>query len=126
MNIPSNLKYTKDHEWIRVEENFAFIGITDFAQGELGDIVYLEIETVGETLAKEEIFGTIEAVKTVSDLFMPVSAEIIEMNKTLNDTAELVNKDPYGEGWLIKIKFSDVSELGELLSAEEYNELIGG
>ncbi len=126
MNIPSNLKYTKDHEWIRVEENFAIVGITDFAQGELGDIVYLEIETVGETLAKEEIFGTIEAVKTVSDLFMPVSGEVLEMNESLNDAAELVNKDPYREGWLIKIKISDVAELGELLSAEEYNELIGG
>ena len=126
MNIPSNLKYTKDHEWIRVEESFAVIGITDFAQGELGDIVYLEIETVGETLAKEEIFGTIEAVKTVSDLFMPVSGEVIEMNESLNDAAELVNKDPYGKGWLIKIKISDFAELDELLSAEEYNELIGG
>ncbi len=126
MNIPSNLKYTKDHEWIRVEETFAVIGITDFAQGELGDIVYLEIETVGETIAKEEIFGTIEAVKTVSDLFMPVSGEILEMNESLTDAAEMVNKDPYGEGWLIKIKISDVDELDELLSAEEYNELIGG
>lgn len=98
MNIPSNLKYTKDHEWIRVEESFAVVGITDYAQGELGDIVYVEIETVGETIPKEEIFGTIEAVKTVSDLFMPVSGEILEMNSALNDAAELVNKDPYGEG----------------------------
>lgn len=126
MNIPSNLKYTKDHEWIRVEETFAIVGITDYAQGELGDIVYLEIETVGETLPKEEIFGTIEAVKTVSDLFMPVSGEILEMNGALNDEAELVNKDPYGEGWLIKIKISDPAELAELLTAEEYSELIGG
>jgi glycine cleavage system H protein len=125
MNIPSNLKYTKDHEWIRVEDAFAYIGITDFAQGELGDIVYLEIETLGETLEKEEVFGTIEAVKTVSDLFMPVSGEILEMNETLSDAAELVNKDPYGEGWLIKIKISDALELEELFSAEEYMAFIG-
>jgi len=124
MNIPSNLKYTKDHEWIRVEGAFAFIGITDFAQGELGDIVYLEIETVGETLAKEDIFGTIEAVKTVSDLFMPVSGEILEMNETLADAAELVNKDPYGKGWLVKIRMTDASELDELLSADQYQALI--
>jgi glycine cleavage system H protein len=124
MNIPSNLKYTKDHEWIRVEGEFAFVGITDFAQGELGDIVYLEIETVGETLAKEEVFGTIEAVKTVSDLFMPVSGEILEMNGVLNDAAELVNADPYEKGWLIRIKISDATELDELLSAEQYKELI--
>ena len=124
MNIPSNLKYTKDHEWIRVEGEFAFIGVTDFAQGELGDIVYLEIETVGETLAKEEVFGTIEAVKTVSDLFMPVSGEILEMNDVLNDAAELVNTDPYEKGWLIRIKISDATELEELLSAEQYKELI--
>jgi glycine cleavage system H protein len=124
MNIPSNLKYTKDHEWIRVEGEFAFVGITDFAQGELGDIVYLEIETVGETLAKEEVFGTIEAVKTVSDLFMPVSGEILEMNDALNDVAELVNTDPYEKGWLIRIKISDASELDELLSADQYKELI--
>jgi glycine cleavage system H protein len=125
MNIPSNLKYTKDHEWIRVEGDFAFIGVTDFAQGELGDIVYLEIETVGETLAKEEVFGTIEAVKTVSDLFMPVSGEILEMNEALNDAAELVNTDPYEKGWLIKIKMSDASELDELLSADQYTAMIG-
>lgn len=124
MNIPSNLKYTKDHEWIRVEGEFAFIGITDFAQGELGDIVYLEIETVGETLAKEEIFGTIEAVKTVSDLFMPVSGEIIEMNEALANAAELVNKDPYDEGWLVKIKVSNPAELDELLSADAYIQMI--
>ena len=125
MNIPSNLKYTKDHEWIRVEGAFAFIGITDFAQGELGDIVYLEIETVGETLAKEEVFGTIEAVKTVSDLFMPVSGEILEMNEALADAAELVNKDPYEEGWLVKIKISNVAELDSLLTAGQYKEMIG-
>ncbi|HEY3389894.1 MAG TPA: glycine cleavage system protein GcvH [Prolixibacteraceae bacterium] len=124
MNIPSNLKYTKDHEWIRVEGAFAFIGVTDFAQGELGDIVYLEIETVGETLAKEEVFGTIEAVKTVSDLFMPVSGEILEMNESLNDAAELVNTDPYGKGWLIRIKMADAAELDLLLSADEYKAMI--
>jgi glycine cleavage system H protein len=124
MNIPSDLKFTKEHEWIRVEGDSAFIGITDFAQGELGDIVYLEIETVGETLAKEDIFGTIEAVKTVSDLFMPVSGEILEMNKALGDAAELVNKDPYGEGWLVKIKMSNPSELDQLLSADDYKSMI--
>jgi len=124
MNIPSNLKYTKDHEWIRVEGAFAFIGVTDFAQGELGDIVYLEIETVGETLSKEAVFGTIEAVKTVSDLFMPVSGEILEMNGALNDAAELVNSDPYEKGWLIKIKMTDAAELDELLSADQYKEMI--
>ncbi len=124
MKIPSNLKYTKDHEWIRVEGAFAFIGITDFAQGELGDIVYLEIETVGETLGKEEVFGTIEAVKTVSDLFMPVSGEILEMNQALADAAELVNSDPYDKGWLVKIRMSDAAELDELLTADEYKALI--
>jgi len=124
MNIPSNLKYTKDHEWIRVEGAFAFIGVTDFAQGELGDIVYLEIETVGETLSKEEVFGTIEAVKTVSDLFMPVSGEILEMNEALNDAAELVNKDPYEKGWLIKIKMATPAELDTLLSADQYKAMI--
>ncbi|MCX6228947.1 MAG: glycine cleavage system protein GcvH [Bacteroidia bacterium] len=124
MNIPSNLKYTKDHEWIRVEGAFAFIGITDFAQGELGDIVYLEIETVGENLAKEEIFGTIEAVKTVSDLFMPVSGEIVEMNDALADEAELVNKDPYNAGWLVKIKVADASELDSLLTADQYKAMV--
>ena len=124
MNIPSNLKYTKDHEWIRVEGEFAFIGITDFAQGELGDIVYLEIETIGETLAKEEVFGTIEAVKTVSDLFMPVSGEILEMNELLADAAELVNKDPYEKGWLIRIRIADAAELDDLLSADQYEAMI--
>ncbi len=124
MNIPSNLKYTKDHEWIRVEGAFAFIGVTDFAQGELGDIVYLEIETVGETLAKEAVFGTIEAVKTVSDLFMPVSGEVLEMNEALTDAAELVNTDPYEKGWLIRIKMNNPSELDELLSAEQYKAMI--
>ena len=124
MNIPSNLKYTKDHEWIRVEGEFAYIGITDFAQGELGDIVYLEIETIGETLAKEEVFGTIEAVKTVSDLFMPVSGEILEMNELLADAAELVNKDPFEKGWLIRIKIANTSELDDLLSAGQYEAMI--
>ena len=124
MNIPAELKYTKDHEWIRVEGEVGIIGITDFAQGELGDIVYLEIETVGETLVKEEVFGTIEAVKTVSDLFMPVSGEVIEMNETLADNAELINKDPYGQGWLVKVKISDASELNELLSADQYKAMI--
>ena len=124
MNIPSDLKYTKDHEWIRVMGDFAFIGITDFAQGELGDIVYLEIETVGETLAKEEIFGTIEAVKTVSDLFMPVSGEILEMNDALADAAELVNKDPYDKGWLVKIRMTDATELDLLLTADQYQDMI--
>lgn len=124
MNIPLNLKYTKDHEWIRVEGDFAFIGITDFAQGELGDIVYLEIETVGETLAREDIFGTIEAVKTVSDLFMPVSGELLEMNENLADAAELVNKDPYDKGWLVKIKMSDLSELDELLTPDQYEAMV--
>jgi glycine cleavage system H protein len=124
MNIPSNLKYTKDHEWIRVEGAFAFIGITDFAQGELGDIVYLEIETVGEQLAKEEIFGTIEAVKTVSDLFMPISGEILEMNEALADEAELVNKDPYNAGWLVKIKVADAAELDSLLTADQYKAMV--
>jgi len=125
MNIPSELKYTKDHEWIRVEGAFAYVGITDFAQKELGDIVYLEIETVGETLTKEETFGTVEAVKTVSDLFMPVAGEILEVNPELEDAAELVNKDPYGKGWLIKITIKDKSQLEELLSAGEYKALIG-
>ena len=124
MNIPSNLKYTKDHEWIRVEGEFAYIGITDFAQGELGDIVYLEIETIGETLAKEEVFGTIEAVKTVSDLFMPVSGEILEMNELLADAAELVNKDPYEKGWLIRIRMADTTELNDLLSADQYEAMV--
>jgi glycine cleavage system H protein len=125
MNIPANLKYTKDHEWIRVEGETAYVGITDFAQGELGDIVFVEIETVGETLKKEEVFGTIEAVKTVSDMFMPVSGEILEMNNLIEDTPEVVNKDPYGKGWMIKIKVSDAKELSDLLSPEKYSALIG-
>lgn len=124
MNIPTNLKYTKDHEWIRVEGDHAFIGITDFAQGELGDIVYVEIETKGESLGKEEIFGTIEAVKTVSDLFMPVSGEVVEINGSIESNPEVVNKDPYGNGWLIKIKMSNPSELDQLLSEAQYQEVV--
>jgi glycine cleavage system H protein len=124
MNVPGNLKYTKDHEWIRIEGETGFIGITDFAQGELGDIVFIEIETVGETLGKEEVFGTIEAVKTVSDLFMPVGGEITEMNPDIEKSPELVNKDPYG-AWMIKVKISDPSELEDLLSPEQYKEIAG-
>ncbi|MCM8568794.1 glycine cleavage system protein GcvH [Gramella jeungdoensis] len=125
MNIPQELKYTKDHEWVKIEGDTATIGVTDFAQGELGDIVYVEVETLDETLEKEEVFGTVEAVKTVSDLFMPVSGEIIEFNDSLEDEPEKVNSDPYGEGWMIKVKLSDASEVDELLSAEEYKEVIG-
>lgn len=125
MNIPSELKYTKDHEWVRIEGDIAIVGITDFAQGELGDIVYVEVETVDETLEQEEVFGTVEAVKTVSDLFLPLSGEIVEFNESLEDEPEKVNTDPYGEGWMVKIRFSDESELESLLSAEDYKELIG-
>ena len=125
MNIPSDLKYTKDHEWIKVEGDVVTIGITDFAQSELGDIVYVEVETVDETLEAEDIFGTVEAVKTVSDLFLPVSGEIIEFNETLEDEPENVNSDPYGTGWMIKVKCSDVSQIDALLSADDYKELIG-
>ncbi len=124
MNIPSALKYTREHEWLRVEGDVAFVGITDFAQGELGDIVFLEIETLGETLETEEVFGTIEAVKTVSDLFMPVSGEILEINPSLEEHPELVNSDPYGKGWLIKISLKDASDVNKLLSAEEYTALL--
>jgi glycine cleavage system H protein len=126
MNIPENLKYTKDHEWVKVDGDIAIVGITDYAQGELGDIVFVEIETVGETLEKEETFGTVEAVKTVSDLFMPMSGEIIEKNEELDSTPEVVNKDPYNKGWMIKVKISDPSELEELLDAAAYKELIEG
>jgi glycine cleavage system H protein len=125
MNVPGNLKYTKDHEWLRVEGDSGYVGITDFAQGELGDIVFIEIETVGETLKKEEVFGTIEAVKTVSDMFMPVGGEILEMNQEIEDNPAAVNKDPYNGGWMIKIKISNPSEIDELLSAEQYKTLIG-
>ncbi|MGS2727407.1 glycine cleavage system protein GcvH [Psychroserpens sp. BH13MA-6] len=124
MNIPSDLKYTKDHEWVKIEGDTATVGITDFAQGELGDIVYVEVETVDETLDVEEIFGTVEAVKTVSDLFLPLSGEIIEFNESLEDEPEKVNTDPYGDGWMIKIKFSDASEIDNLLSADDYKALI--
>jgi glycine cleavage system H protein len=125
MNIPSVLKYTKEHEWLRVEGDAAIVGITEFAQGELGDIVFLEIETLGETLEAEEVFGTIEAVKTVSDLFMPVSGELLEINPLLEEHPELVNSDPYGKGWLIKVSVKDAGEIGKLLSAEEYSSLLG-
>ncbi len=124
MNVPNELKYTKDHEWIRVEGDTAFIGITDFAQSELGDIVFVEVETEGETLDQEEVFGTVEAVKTVSDLFMPVAGEVLEFNEKLEDAPELINSDPYGEGWIIKVKCSDAAQLDSLLSAEKYQELL--
>ncbi|MDR1346858.1 MAG: glycine cleavage system protein GcvH [Prevotellaceae bacterium] len=123
MNIPSNLKYSGDHEWVRVEENVAVVGITDFAQSQLGDIVFVDIQTEGETLSAGEVFGAIEAVKTVSDALMPVSGEIIEINLSLESAPELVNKDPYGEGWMIKIEMSDTEELNNLLSAEQYQEI---
>ena len=125
MNIPSELKYTKDHEWIKVEDDIVTVGITDFAQGELGDIVYVEVETLDETLEADEVFGTVEAVKTVSDLFLPVSGEIIEFNETLEDEPEKVNSDPYGEGWMVKIKMSDKSQLDGLLDADAYKAIIG-
>jgi len=125
MNIPSELKYTKDHEWISLEGDIATVGITDFAQRELGDIVYVEVETVGETLNADEVFGTVEAVKTVSDLFLPVSGEIIEFNESLEDTPEEVNSDPYSNGWMIKMKVSNIDDLLTLLNAEQYKELIG-
>jgi len=124
MNIPKNLKYTKDHEWIRVEGDHAFVGITDYAQGELGDVVFIEIETEGEELDKEEVFGTIEAVKTVSDMFMPVSGEVVEVNEKLEDTPEVVNKDPYGDGWLIKVAVKDSADIDQLLTPEQYQELL--
>lgn len=124
MNIPEDLKYTKDHEWVRVEGNIAVVGVTDFAQAELGDIVYVEVDTLNETIGAEEVFGSIEAVKIVSDLFLPVSGEIVELNESLEDDPELVNNDPYGDGWIIKVYMDDDSELNELLSAEEYKNLI--
>ncbi|MFO7614746.1 MAG: glycine cleavage system protein GcvH [Bacteroidales bacterium] len=125
MKIPENLKYTKDHEWLRQEGDIAFIGITDFAQKELGDIVFIEVETVGESLDKEETFGTIEAVKTVSDLFMPVSGKVLEFNESLADTPEKVNSDPYGEGWIVKLELSDPSQVEDLMDAGQYKEIIG-
>jgi glycine cleavage system H protein len=125
MNIPSNLRYTKEHEWIRVEGNEAYVGITDYAQSELGEIVFVDINTEGETLAQEEVFGSVEAVKTVSDLNMPVSGEVLEINDAINDQPELVNNDPYGEGWMIKISVASPEELDNLLDAEGYKALIG-
>ena len=125
MNIPADLKYTKDHEWVKVEGDIATVGITDFAQGELGDIVYVDVDTLDEEVAKDEVFGTVEAVKTVSDLFMPLSGEVIEFNEALEDEPEAVNKDAYGAGWMIKIKISDTSEVDDLLSADAYKEVIG-
>ena len=124
MNVPVNLLYTKDHEWLRIEGNLAYVGITDFAQGELGDIVFIEIETVGETLNREEVFGTIEAVKTVSDMFMPVTGEIMEVNPALEESPDVVNKDPYGKGWMVKIKLNNPSEVHELLSPDKYKDLL--
>ncbi|MCK5781643.1 MAG: glycine cleavage system protein GcvH [Flavobacteriales bacterium] len=125
MNIPEELKYTKDHEWVKIEGDIAVIGITEFAAGELGDIVYVEVETEGETLAKDEVFGSIEAVKTVSDLFMPLSGEVVEFNEELESSPETVNSDAYGEGWIVKIKFSDASQLEDLLSQATYKDQIG-
>lgn len=125
MNIPADLKYTKDHEWVKIEGDVATIGITDFAQGELGDIVYVEVETEGETLNQEEVFGTVEAVKTVSDLFMPVSGEVIEFNADLESAPEAVNNDAYGSGWMIKVKMTNASEADELLTADQYKEILG-
>jgi len=125
MKIPENLKYTNEHEWIKVEGDEVIVGITDFAQSELGDIVYVELETVGDTLEKGEVFGTIEAVKTVSDLYMPISGEVLEKNEKLEDEPELINKDPYGDGWIIKIKISNKEEIEGLLNADDYKNLIG-
>ena len=125
MNIPTNLKYTKDHEWVLVDGDVATVGITDFAQKELGDIVYVEVETLDQTLDKDEVFGTVEAVKTVSDLFLPLSGEIIEFNDSLESNPEAVNSDPYGDGWMVKVKISDASEIEGLLSCEDYKALIG-
>ncbi|MCH3881084.1 MULTISPECIES: glycine cleavage system protein GcvH [Tenacibaculum] len=126
MNIPTDLSYTKDHEWIKIDGDTATIGITDFAQGELGDIVYVDVDTLDETVEKDEVFGSVEAVKTVSDLFMPLKGEVIEFNEALEDEPELVNSDPYGEGWMIKLKIEDESQIKDLLNAEAYQELIKG
>ena len=125
MNIPKELKYTKDHEWIRVEGDHIVIGVTDFAQKELGDIVYVDVDTEGDTVEKEEVFGSVEAVKTVSDLFMPITGEVVAFNQDLEDAPELVNNDPYGDGWMIKVAVSDPLELEQLLSADEYKDLVG-
>tara|TARA_B100000945_G_scaffold292174_1_gene267239 strand:- start:642 stop:1022 length:381 start_codon:yes stop_codon:yes gene_type:complete len=124
MNIPADLKYTKDHEWVKIENEIATVGITDFAQGELGDIVYIEVDSVGENLESESVFGTVEAVKTVSDLFMPLTGEIIEFNSELESTPELVNEDPYNSGWMIKIKLSDLDSASNLLDSKQYKDLI--
>tara|TARA_B100001059_G_scaffold4276_1_gene3569 strand:+ start:35 stop:415 length:381 start_codon:yes stop_codon:yes gene_type:complete len=124
MNIPEELKYTEEHEWVKIKDNIATVGITDFAQGELGDIVYLEIDTLDSEIASNEVFGTVEAVKTVSDLFMPVSGKVIEINSDLEDKPELVNEDPYGEGWIIKIDISDISETSKLLGSQDYKNLV--
>jgi len=126
MNIPDNLLFTQDHEWISIENDLDTVGISDFAQGELGDVVFVEIETLGETLGKGEIFGTVEAVKTVSDLFMPVSGEVVEINEALADKPELINKDPFGSGWMIRIKVSDPGELSDLLTPDSYRKMIEG
>ena len=125
MEIKEDLKYTKDHEWIRIDGDVATVGITDFAQGELGDIVYVEVDTLDETLSKDEVFGTVEAVKTVSDLFLPMSGKIIEFNEALNDNPELVNDSPYGDGWIIKVEVSDLNELEQLLDSKSYSEITG-
>lgn len=129
MNTPENLKYTKEHEWVRIEDDIAYIGITDFAQGELGEIVYVEVETVGETIAKDEVFGTVEAVKTTSDLYMPLSGEVVEFNSKLDendgDQPDLINSDPYGDGWVIKVKMSDTSEVEGLMDSAAYGALVG-
>lgn len=125
MNIPANLKYSNDHEWVRVEGNEAFVGITDFAQGQLGDIVFVDVPTVGESLGQNEVFGSIEAVKTVSDAFLPVSGEILEFNEALENDPALVNKDPYGEGWIIKVNMANPAEVDTLLSADDYSKLVG-
>ncbi len=125
MNIPDNLKYTKDHEWVRLEGDIATIGITDFAQKELGDIVYVDINTVGETVEQEAVFGTVEAVKTVSDLFMPVTSEVLEVNANLESAPDSVNSDPYGDGWMVKVKVSDPASVNNLLSADDYKKVIG-
>ena len=126
MNIPSELKYTKDHEWIKIEDNIATIGITDFAQGELGDIVYVDVDTLDDVVEEGEVFGSVEAVKTVSDLFMPLTGEVIEFNEELEDEPELVNSDPYNKGWMIKVSISDASQIADLLDAEAYQKLIQG
>ena len=125
MSVPVDLKYTKDHEWIKIDGDIATVGVTHFAQGELGDIVYVEVETQGETLDQEEVFGSIEAVKTVSDLFMPLAGEVIEINEEIESNPEVINSDPYGKGWMIKIKISDASQVDDLMSPDDYKNLIG-